>query len=225
MKTKLTILFILISTAIFSQKKFEATLTGGANYFFNSDTLSHPEYSRNGAIGFQEGIEVSVSPIKYFRIGAGTKHTTLSWKENNVPVELFEYGSYTLDAVQYYKLWEFPVYLQFELLTENKITPYIRAGYSFTNIISKSGKILQTDPPGYGNDFIALEYIYSFEGIYLYISKMHAIFVNAGLNYKLNDSFFLGINSGIKKYNYLVFDIETKNYTVYCNLTISYKFL
>ncbi len=221
MKTKLTILLILISTVIFSQKKFEISVTGGGNYMFIPDSLNQNNLI-SGKLAYQTGLMFSYELIKHIKIGTGAKYTTLSWSESYPPeTDLTDF----IINVQYkYKLFEFPFYVQFEPFIEKKISPYIRTGGFITEINEKTGSLIGTEPSGNEQNYFAQMFNYTFKGEYTFVRNMYGFFINTGFNYNIFKSFYVGLNGEIRRYFYYDFNDKRSNYTANLNITTGYRF-
>ena len=221
MKTKLTILLVLATSVLFAQKKFTATLTGGANYMFIPDSVNLLNI-KNEKIAYQSGINFSFEFLKHLKIGTGISFATLSWRESYHPDPGIT--DFTINVQYTYKFLEFPLYIQFEPFNEKKLSPFIRAGISVTEIKAKTGKLLGTDPAGNEQNYFAQMFNYTFKGEDAFLREMHNVFFTAGANINFYKSFYAGVNGGIKRCFYYDFNDKRSNYITYCNLTVSYKF-
>ncbi len=221
MKTKLTILFVFAATILFAQKNFTATLTGGTNYMFIPDSLNQNNLN-SGEFAYQSGINFSFEFLKHLTIGTGISYTTLSWSESYPPDS--EIIDFTINVQYTYKFLEVPVYIQFEPFNEKKLSPFIRAGISVTEIKAKTGKLLGTDPAGNEQNYFAQMFNYTFKGEDTFLREMHNVFFTTGLNFNFYKSFYAGVNGGIKRCFYYDFNDKRSNYVTSCNLTLSYKF-
>ena len=224
MKIKLTILFVFVATILFAQKKFTATLTGGTNYMFIPDSVN-PGNTISGKFAYQAGFELSYRIFKNFKIGISGIYSTMTSEEviKKVPEdEIFNYDIYLKKTL---KFTEFPImYLSYDFLRDKKIIPYIKLGGSFININELSEKVLKTDPAGHETDFRAQFYNFTFKNDMLYITDMNAVFAGIGADYKLYDSFSVGLGINAKRFFYYEFDNKRSNYTLSGNLRISYIF-
>ncbi len=181
--------------------------------------------NKNGKIAYQAGIEFSYAIFNHFRIGIGGVYTTLSWEELYVPEpEDYYLIDFSIDVQYHYRLMEFPLYLQYEPIIDKKFTPYIRIGGSVTKVNASTAKLLGTDPPGNEQNYYAQIFNYTFKDDMLFVRDMHAVFLNIGINYKITNSFFVGINAGIKRYFYYSFNDKRSNYVTCGNITASYRF-
>lgn len=221
MKTKLTILILLLSSFAIAQKKLTITTTGGTNYMFIPDSLNTFD-TKSGKFAYQSGVLFLYESVKHFKIGAGVQYTVLSWKQIYPPDEGLT--DFTVNVQYRYVFYEFPLYIQFEPFSEKKISPFIAAGAILTKPLASKGRLLGTDPAGNEQNYFAQMFNYTFYGEYVFFRNMYGFFINAGLNYNVFKSFYVGINGGLKRYYYYDFNDKRSNYTLNADIRVSFKF-
>ena len=223
MKTKLTILILFMSSITFAQHKFEISLTGGGNYIFIQDS-SNPGNTIKGKFAYQIGSKLSFRVFKNFKIGVGGIYTNISSVEifKKIPEDdIFNYDIYVKHTL---KFTEFPVFIHYDLFTNKKIIPYVSIGISAAKISELKDKLIKTDPTGHETDFRAQFLNFTFKNDMLYTTNMRTVYAEAGTDYKINNSFNIGINVTIKRYSYYEFDTKKVNFILSGNLTFSYEF-
>jgi len=224
MKQSLFILLLFVNINLFSQNKFEMSLGGGANVFLIPNSLIAKENTEN-VVASQFSFNLSYEIIYNISIGTGAESATHKWKEVNMKDNLFYvFGDYYTDALKTYKLYNYPIYLQYEYKKLNKLLPYIKVGYSFTNLKLEKSEFLKASPTD-KLDFFFDDYIsYEHKDDQISIEDMSNIFMNLGIKYKLTDKFLLGLDVGVKRYHFYWYSKERTNYSPESNLVISYKF-
>ncbi len=224
MKLKLIILLLFVNTILFSQNRFEVSLGGGANTYLIPNSIIAKENTEN-VVANQYNLNLSYEIIYNISVGVGIEYATHQWKELNIKSPwAYSFGDYTIDALKSYSLYNYPIYLQYEYKKLNKLTPYVKAGYSFTKIKHEKSTFLKAKPDDKYDFLFNDTYNYDKQGREIYIDGMNVMFVQLGIKYKLSNNIFLGLNAGIKKYKYYWYSKERIGYTPESNLFVSFKF-
>jgi len=224
MKQSLFIILLFANLSLFSQKRFEIYLGGGANMFLIPNTLIAKENTEN-VIAYQYNINLSFEIIYNISIGTGLEYETYKWKELNIKSPwAYAFGDYYLDVLKTYKMRNYPIYLQYEYKKLNKLLPYVKAGYSFAKVKHDKSEFLSAKPDDKYDFLFTDEYNYDKQGKEIFIDYMSVIFMQLGIKYKITNSIFLGLNAGLKKYKYYWYSKERTNYSPESNLFISFKF-
>jgi len=223
MKINLTILFLLLSSLAIAQKKITVTATGGTNYMFIQNS-QNTENTQSGEFAYQSGLELSYKVFNNFKIGIGGIWSTASSVEifKKIPGDdIFNYDTYVNHTLRY---MEFPLFIRYDLFNHKKNMPYVNLGISSVKISELEDKVIKTDPAGQETDFWTQIYNYTFKNETMYLTNMRILFAGIGSEYKLGDSFTIGIGTEVKRFSYYAFDTKKNYYTLTGNLRISYLF-
>lgn len=224
MKLKIIIPLLFINLSLLSQNKFEISLSGGANIFLIPNSLIANKNTEN-VIAYQSNFNISHEIIYNISLGAGIEYATHKWKELNIKSPyVFLFSDYSIVALKTYKLYNYPIYLQYEYKKINKLLPYIKVGYLFTSIKHEKSEFLSAKPDDRFNYFFADTYTYDKQRKEIFIEGMNVIFMQLGIKYKINNNILIGLNAGIKKYKYYWYSKERTNYSPESNLIVALKF-
>ncbi len=225
MNIKIVILLLFVNLSVFSQKRFEISLGGGANMFLIPNSLIAKENTEN-VIAYQGNISASYEIIYNISIGAGAENNVHKWKEVNMKDKLYAtlFGEHYIDVLKTYKIHNYPIYLQYEYKKLNKLLPFIKVGYSFAKIKTEKSEFLKARPNDDFNYLFEDSNNYEYTDDKIFIDNMRIIFMQLGIKYKIKDNILLGLNAGLKKYKYYWYSKERTNYSPESNLFISYKF-